>query len=317
VTTDAHRYADCVDDALDRLWEVGFEFGPDFAVHAPMVAETLATLGHHDVVPSWIDVNQRRRRYYAPPSAVEPLPDNAGAARQTALGDYSRVADWVQYFDRRLAERPWRAVLVDWWPHLMEGAFSAFTHGLIRTAHAVRAMTIAPEPSGLQLNELARGLGYWAARYRPVPWKLKHAGPVVTSVEDVPAALSELTAVHAGRYAELAPNPPVPQVHSITAPAALRLVLPVLPPELAVRSFDAVAHLAAGVWKAIPSTPGHSPASADDYRPPSGDLLVAEAVELGEEHAIKLTEACLREYAERPDDRYLAAAHTLITNIRY
>lgn len=317
MTTDADLYAECMDHALERLWEVGFEFGPDFAVHAPMVAETLATLGHRDTVPSWIKINTRRRQYYAPPSAVEALPEDADAARQAALGDYRRVTDWTQYFDRRLAERPWREVLVDWWPQLMEGAFSAFTHGLIRTAHAVRALTVAPEPSTLQLNELARGLAYWAARYRTVPWKLKYAGPAVTSAEEVPAALTELTALNAGKYAEVAPDPAVPQVHSITAPAALRLVLPILPPELAVRSFEAVAHLTAGVWTAIPSTSGHSPASAEDYRPPSGELLVADAVELGEEHAIKLTEACLREHAVRPDDRYLAAAHTLITKLKY
>jgi hypothetical protein len=317
VTIDLRRYTDCVDDALDRLWEAGFEFGPDFAVHAPMVAETLATLGYHDNVPSWIEVNKRRRRYYPPPAAGEEIPEDPESARRAALGDYRRVADWVQYFERRLSGRPWREVLVECWPYLLEGAFAAFTHGLIRTAHAVRILSTAPEPSALQLNELARGLAYWAARYTPVPWKLKTDGPVVTTAAEIPAALSELTAMYAGRYVEFAPKPPVPQVHSITAPAAMRLVLPVLPSELQLRSYEAVAHLAAGVWKAIPAGPGRVPAAAVGYRPPASEQLVGEAVQLGEEHAIKLVEACLREHAERPDERYLAAAHTLIMNCRY
>jgi hypothetical protein len=309
------RYGECVDDALDRLWEAGFEFGPDFAVHAPMVAETLATLGYDEVVPGWIDLNQRLRRYYDPPAAVEALPADPEAARREALGDFRRVADWVRYFEGRLGERPWREVVVEWWPYLIEGAFAAFTHGLIRTAHAVRTLSTVQQPSELQLNELARGLAYWAARYSPVPWKIQSEGPVVTEAREVPGALSELTALHAGKYIELAPVPPVPQVHAVTAPAALRLVLPILPAELHVRSYEALAQVAAGIWKAIPTAAGNGPAAAVGYRPPPAGELVGRAVELGEEHAIKLTEACLREHAERPDERYLAAAHTLITKI--
>lgn len=317
MTTDVRRYTDCVDDALDRLWETGFEFGPDFAVHAPMVAETLATLGYTGDVPSWIEVNRRRRRYYAPPAAGDPLPDAPAEARAVALGDYRRVSDWVGYFDRRLDERPWRDVLVEWWPTLLEGAFAAFTHGLIRTAHAVRTLRTVPEPSALQLNELSRGMAYWAARYTPVPWKLANDAPTVSGPDEVPAALSELTVRQAARYAEQAPDPAVPQVHSVTAPSALRLVLPVLPDELKVRSYEAVSQVAAGIWKAIPTLSGRGPSAAAGYRPPSGEELAAEAVELGEEHCIKLAEACLRENAERPDERYLAAAHTLITKCRY
>ncbi|GLW63924.1 hypothetical protein Arub01_21680 [Actinomadura rubrobrunea] len=314
---DPARYATAMDDALERLWDVGFEFGPDFAAHAPMTAEALATLDHPDEVPSWIELNRRRRRYYAPPSPVEPIPEDDPAARRAALGDYRRVADWVAYFDRRLAEGPWQDVVVEWWPVLLDGAFAAFTHGLIRTAHAVRTLRTVPRPSPLQLNELARGLAYWAARYTPlgVP-----AGPrrgAVTAAEQVPAALSELTAANAGRYAERAPRPPVPAVHAITAPAAIRLVLPILPDGLWVRSYATAEALAARVWAAAPgggSAPGRSRPAGD---PAPMDELVADAVEIGEEHAIKLAEACLREHALRPDERYAAAAHTLNVNCRH
>ncbi len=41
---------------------------------------------------------------------------------------------------------------------------------------------------------------------------------------------------------------------------------------------------------------------------PPLDELGARAVEHGDEHVIKFTEACLREYALRPDPRYPAAA---------
>ncbi|WP_329520967.1 hypothetical protein [Spirillospora sp. NBC_01491] len=320
----AGRYAAAVDDALDRLVDVGFEFGPDFAVHAPMTAETLVTLDRPDEVPSWIELNLRRRRSHDPPAPLEPIPDDDPVARRAALGDYRRVADWVAYFDRRLAEGPWRDVVVEWWPVLLDGAFAAFTHGLIRTAHAVRILRTAPKPSGLQLNELARGLAYWAARFTPVHGSGGSGGsgevPVTMAarvpVARVPAALSELTVVNAGLYAGLAPRPPVPAVHTVTAPAAVRLVLPILPEEMWPAAYATAETLAAQVWAVSRGFAGRG-VPLPEGEPPGVDLLVEEAVEIGEEHAIKLAEACRREYALRPDPRYLAAAHTLNVNCRH
>ncbi|MFB4306698.1 hypothetical protein [Actinomadura sp. GTD37] len=318
----AGRYAGAVDEALDRLADVGFEFGPDFAMHAPMAAEALVTLDHPDAVPSWIELNLRRRRSYAPPPPMEPIPDDDPVARRAALGDYRRVTDWVAYFDRRLAEGPWRDVVVEWWPVLLDGAFAAFTHGLIRTAHAVRILRTAPEPSGLQLNELARGLAYWAARFAPVRGPGGGAGEIPVTlgarvpVERVAAALSELTVVNAGLYAEYAPRPPVPAVHTVTAPAAVRLVLPILPEELWPPTYAAAEALAAQVW-AVSRGFAARGAPLPEGDPPGVDRLVEDAVDIGEEHAIKLAEACRREYALRPDPRYLAAAHTLNVNCRH
>ncbi|MBC6468372.1 DUF4243 domain-containing protein [Actinomadura alba] len=312
------RYAEAIDDALDRMWEVGFEFGPDFAVHAPMAAETLITLGHPDVVPSWLELNRRQRRYTAPPAAAEPIPDDDPGAQRLALGDYRRVADWVAFFDRRLDTAPWQEVVVRWWPVLLDGAFAAFTHGLIRTAHAVRILRTTPEPSPLQLNELARGLAYWAARHTPIMTGDADERTSAPAERDVQVALSDLTVASAGKYATLAPRPPVPLVHAITAPAAMRLVLPILPGELRLRTCEVAERLVEMVWNRIPGFPsGRGPAREPGYRPPTGEHLTEEAVQIGDEHAIKLAEACVREYALRPDDRYLAAAHTLNISCRY
>lgn len=54
-------------------------------------------------------------------------------------------------------------------PVLVPGYFGGLTHGLIRTAHAVRSFPEDAHPSELQLDELARGLAYWAATYRLLP----------------------------------------------------------------------------------------------------------------------------------------------------
>jgi hypothetical protein len=44
--------------------------------------------------------------------------------------------------------------------------------------------------------------------------------------------------------------------------------------------------------------------------------LAAEAIDIGDEHAIKICEATVRENALRPDPRYLAAAGVALELIR-
>ena len=162
-------YADAVNDALDRLRGVGFEFGPGFVNHAPMVAETLATIGCRGSVATWVEGNKRLRTYLDPPEGGIPISAGDPADWTAALGDLGRVLDWVDMFDAELSRRPWTDVLLEWWPRLLPGMFGMLTHGFIRAAHAVRSLEATPEPGRLQVRELAQGLGYWAARYTPVP----------------------------------------------------------------------------------------------------------------------------------------------------
>jgi len=55
-------------------------------------------------------------------------------------------------------------VVATWVPRLMPALRTALFHGAIRTAHAVRAIDTTDTPP--RRGELARALGYWAARYR-------------------------------------------------------------------------------------------------------------------------------------------------------
>jgi hypothetical protein len=88
---------------------------------------------------------------------------------RSALGDYSRVTDWLGFFREQLKERAWQDVIAAWVPILVPGYFGGLTHGLIRTAHAVRSFSEGANPSDLQINELARGLAYWAGTHRSLP----------------------------------------------------------------------------------------------------------------------------------------------------
>ena len=145
------------------------------------------------------------------------------------------------------------------------------THGVIRTAHAVRMLVSAgDDPHPLLVNELAQGLAYWAARYqtcrairaspaRAMRWRqsagLPRLDPAIPSVgpgiggrfvplddlaglpaaldrwqapADADSALDELIRASA-RVLAAREDAPIAFCHAVTAPAAVRLVLPVLP----------------------------------------------------------------------------------------
>lgn len=309
-------YGDTVNDALERLRGVGFEFGPGFANHAPMVAETLAAIGCRGIVATWVEDDKRLHDYDDLPEGGTPIAVAEPAEWRAALGDFRRVLDWTALFETELSGRPWTGVLAEWWPRLLPGMYGALTHGFIRTAHAVRSLGATPEPGRPQLRELARGLAYWAARYTPVPAVSERSMRLMpTAGEDVGASLSALTAANAGLYAERAPRSPVPLVHAVTAPAALRLFLTNLPAGLHRPAYDTLRQATAAMWDTFPAG-GGAPAAAPDYEPPSAERLLVEAVDFGDEHTIKLAEACRREYVLLPDDRYRAAADTLLRRLR-
>jgi hypothetical protein len=113
------------------------------------------------------------------------------------------------------------------------------------------------------------------------------------------------------------PSFPVPLIHTITAPAAMRLVLAELPAELHRMSLHTIDAVNRGLFAAFggrQSTMTRNEIQSD----PEPDLaaLAANAVDIGDEHAIKLCEATIREHALRPDPRYFSAASTALELIR-
>jgi hypothetical protein len=346
------HYIDAVTDALQRLDDLGYERGgDDFANHGPMGAEALASLGFTAEVPDWVRRYRRRMTHHDPPTSRWELDAADETSWRAALGQFDRVGDWEQTFRRLLDERPWSEVVVEWWPRLLPGLFSRLTHGLIRTAHAVRALARAAEANPPLLGELARGLAYWAARYRPLPGSAhltgSHTvGDAVASVPRRPAddpalgrrpahrlttlgslpeyrdglvdlaggdagwLLSEMTATFAGVYVAHPEVPAVPLVHAVTAPAAIRLVLPYLPEQLGLPSVAAMwqSHLALLLaFTTSPAGEGHCSEKEFDVEAPSASELIARASDHRDEHVIKFTEAAVRENTLRPDPRYFAA----------
>ena len=301
-------YSDAVNAALDRLRTTGFYLGNFFANHGPMAAEALAKLGYCDEVDGWVEANIAHRDYGLLPKPSEPIGD-----WRVALGERNRGGDWVQLFRRELAEAPWRDVLRTWWSRLLPGCAGALTHGLIRTAHAVRSLREADRPSELQVDELARALAFWATAFTPL--SANTDDPDDQTVAAVDRALSDLTAEYAGHYAFTQPPFPVPLIHTITAPAAMRLLLPELPDEFHAPSLRTIAQVNREVFARFGGqrAPGNAEAVESDR---TFAALAAEALDTGDEHAIKVCEAAMRENAVRPDARYLSAATTAVDLIR-
>lgn len=346
-------YDEAVNDALDRLDGLGYEWGTaDLVNHGPMGAEALALLGYPDQVSSWAD-KYRQIPHHDPPAARFPLDGTDEASWRPALGTFDRAGDWERLFQRELAESHWRAVMARWWPRLLPGLLAGVTHGVIRTAHAVRGIAAAGEPSSLQLGELARGLAYWAARFTDLPGNARFSGSLrvadavaalprqptdegergisvsrarLARVEEFPgyfgaldavapdypqSLLSEMTAEFAGIYLAHPELVPVPLIHAVTAPAAVRLVLPHLPPHLHEASVAALWQVHTALLLAFTADTGREqrvPADVAEIDVPGFGELAARAAENGDEHVLKFTEACLREHALRPDPRYPAAA---------
>lgn len=336
-------------DALDRLRGTGPEFDSFLANHGPMAAEALVVLGHVDGLPTWVDAY--RGRLAAAPEDRHELDERDW---EPHLGEVRLVGDWTRLMRRQLAEDAWTDVLSRWWPRLLPGLVASATHGLIRTAHAVRALGHedgTPEP--LVLDELAQGLALWAARYQPLPGRPALQGPLdaVGAIAqmarlpedaegDGPGVMGRLRALDrlpslpesfnqwgagagadaddaldelidaAARVVAVRDNAPIAVCHMVTAPAAVRLVLPHLPGDLAWASVAGAWHAVGGLVAAF----GDPRLQAESLVPSeesllSVDDLAARAAAHGDEHVIKLTEAAIREYGRRGNRTLLVAAN--------
>src|SRR5207253_1709611 len=147
-----------LDEAFERMAAASFELPNGFVNHGAMACEALAMLDCTGDIDSWA-----RRFARAGGASVDPVVP-AGFQWRQALGDYRRLAEWIGYFTQAMDEDGWPAVVAAWVPRLMPALRTALFHGAIRTAHAVRAIDAVD--TAPRRGELARALGYWAARYR-------------------------------------------------------------------------------------------------------------------------------------------------------
>ncbi|MFE2169785.1 questin oxidase family protein [Streptomyces sp. NPDC059447] len=322
-----------LDEALERLHISGPERLGRLTNHAPMVVESLASHGRSADVHRWLDLYSSHLEEFPAPFA--PV---TGADWPEALGDPRRAADWIAYFTREIADRPWRELLTTWWPRLLPGMYGGSTHPVIRVGHAVRALTLNGE-NPPRLTELAHGLGYWAARHQPVtgitPLAAAPGAGALAALDSVPPIadpsggfptrlarvdrlpawqdattdpdearlrLTELVRAATHRYATHGHGNATMMVHAATAPNAVLRTLPALPRELWAPSLHAAWTASAAV------TAMYAPAEPVAYTGPrvrlTGEEVMERALAHGDEHVIKMTDTAL----DVGDEQALAAA---------
>jgi hypothetical protein len=308
---------DVLHDALDRLAGYDYLDGAGFPCHGSIGAGALGALGLDDEVPGWVDAyTSRHAPIAAPPLTERRIDPDDGPSWRPALGDFSRVADWAAMFREMLWNEPWPAVLRRWAARLLPGYGGGLTHGLLRTAHAVRAMPTGHSPSGVHLDELAKGLAAWAAWYRELP-----GPPSLTGLPGPPVGLSDLSAAFCRTL--LANPEAVAQglVHAVTPIAAARTLLPYLPEPAADVLVAHLWHVGTAIVVAFTPAPSPAPPARPDLHlrgpiagraPLRPDELIARAIEHRDTHVLELTEACAREHALNPDPVYLYAAQHLL-----
>ena len=283
---------DPLDRALERV--SGLEFQPPvrFVNHGPMACEALSVLGAEESIEAWVSGFEASMVV-----AAEPRPPGWGpdVAWWDNLGDSRLRPEWIGYFQQAIEAGGCDAVIKLWVPRLMPGLAAALFHGVIRTAHAVRAVN--RRDSLARRTELAHALGNWSAWCRP-------GEPVDNYRLDEEPGRAAVDAARRGATA-YARQPSIYYLHGITGAMAVDLLAPFLTPEQAAA---AVAHLRAEHANLYRGTPdGDRGTNGDQW--PAG--VIGAAVSSRDPHQVKLVEACRRGYAASQDDVFCVAAETV------
>lgn len=288
-----HRPHEDVLDEVYRRYAHSNPFMPvtHFIDHATMGSEALVGLGLGDQVRRWVARHPVRR--YQPATRGIPIT----LAWHEALGRKDCHGDWLRHFEAELAAAAFPEVLGRWVPRFAHDVGAFLFHGLIRTAHATRALE--QRNTSARRGELARGLALWAIGTNAPP-------PDALSDRDE----SDAPEREFGHFARMgaatfitAPN--IPNLHLVTGPMAYGLIECYLDPAThrhASRSF-ARTHARASERFASLEDEAYA-ASVPSF---SERHLMALAAQR-DAHPIKLTEAALRAYQQTGDEIFLKAA---------
>jgi len=332
-----------MDQALEFLAPYGPDLRNGLTNHAPMAVEALAALDRIDAIIPWLE-NYRKGMLPRPVARERINLDNWRAL----LGKTERVADWNALFENELKDAPWREVLARWTERLSPGFCASAMHGIIRVGHAARSLNESETPARVRELADGLGYWAAAYQTLPTAQNVTRplsAQEAITKVPIVPTAqrrfsgtiVSSLEALE--EFPDFTPviglldvkSDPVQMIsdisetftrvylanahdvlstivfiHSVTGVVALRSLLPYLP---AATTHEILRHAWQGSC-ALYSAFGQSAPKVKEIEPPreSRDILIDMAVANGDEHVIKFTEACLREYDLNPSPAYLAAA---------
>lgn len=284
-----------LDTALEKVSALEFPPPAHFVSHAPMACEALAAQGYEDRLARWVPHFARQLS-----SAAAPADPPAGWASgwADALGDGRRLPEWIGFFDRSITDDGWAAVVRLWVPRLMPGLASALFHGVIRTAHAVRAVDAVDSPA--RRAELARALGNWAAWSRAGATARPVAGGGDARLDALDAAADA-----AGCFLV---EPDIYHLHLVTGAMAVAR----LAGHLSADDADAaVSQLRADHAALLGDL---DPTVVRDRQVAWDPAAAAAAAGSFDAHQIKLVDSCHEGFAETGDAVFVAAAR-LVTGL--
>ncbi|MGB0922334.1 MAG: questin oxidase family protein [Alphaproteobacteria bacterium] len=336
--TDYTKY----DAALRQLANCGPDLANGFTSHMPMVVEALCRMDQGDKAETWLE----ERVDEALPQSNYPKKEAIDEDWAYLLGAEDRFTDWRDHFDQEIAENGWRTVLNIWVARLAPGYMGAATHGILRTAHAARA--VQEGESNIRLDELSQGLALWASTYQALPTSkasdvkthplaealaaipmvpederqnegaITHAltvlddradfAPIVHMLDlgdDPRETALDLAEALVAIYLSHAKDPlsSIVFTHGVTSMAATHGLM-------ALVSTDVAATLLRFAWQGVAglyATYGESGAAHAEQAAETQDQIIHAAVVHGDDHIIKLAEACLGLYALRPNPDFLRA----------
>jgi len=341
----SHKDYSQMDTALRFLSAYGPGLSNGFTNHGPMVAEALSAMGRSDAVMPWLQQNWPLRHTLMPRHAAS----HAIADWKAALGNRATF-DWSAFLFDDLTKTGWQDFVARWTARLAPGASSDAAHGIIRAGHAVRSMSEQETPE--RLRELADAFGMWAADYTTLPVADYAGTPMpareaiahvpfspgtaretrggfttgLKSLNDFPdfapvigmidvsgaKTLSEITETFTRVFLANAHDPytVIAFIHGVTACVALRSLEGFLDADTQRAGLRYAWQTGAALYSVYGTAkPDFGKVAAPEETP---YRLIAMAVDTADDHAIKFTEACLREYALNPNPVYLAAARHAI-----
>jgi len=340
------------DEALASMTSAGPDLRNGLTNHAPMAIEALCAMGRDDAVMAWLD---RDRGGMQPgPASRQRIDQNnwreaLGQFERVAdwrafFANELQEAPWREVLARWVAHcasavcasamhgvlrvgHVTRALAVAETPariaELGDGlAYWAATYQTLPTDFSVQTMAMPPREAIRKVSIVP-------------PEQRRFTGTIVASLErldefpafassisladlhgDPSTVLSSLTETFACVYLANAGDvlSTIVFIHGVTGVVALRSLAPYLREQTVHDALRYAWQAGCGLYAAF----GHRPAPEQEIEPPreSRETLIDMAVANGDEHAIKFTEACLREHALNLSPVYLRAARHALDMLR-
>lgn len=343
---------DTFDEALESIAAAGPDLRNGLTNHAPMAIEALCAIGREDAVMPWLDTYRAGMQPW--PSSRQQIDQSnwreaLGHIERVAdwrefFANELKETPWRTVLNRwgarfapaicasamhgvlrvghitralTVAETPVRLA------ELGDGlAYWAATYQTLPTDLSPQSVAIRPSEAILQVAIVP-------------PEQRKFTGTIVSSLErldefspfapvigladlngDPSSVLSSLTETFARIFLANARDilSTIVFIHGVTGAVALRSLAPQLQEETVREALRYAWQAGCGLYAAF----GHRPTSDHEIEPPreSRETLIDMAVANGDEHAIKFTEACLREHVLNPLPVYFSAARHALHRLK-